>query len=99
MIFVYIYIYIYLSLYHFIFSSIRWRLFNRNWIFAFADFVILSNLFNIQSPGGDVRSAWPVPDFLSFFPTGFFGAGFSGHPGTLTCSFSLITFAVTMFIF
>ena len=44
----------------------------------------------------------PGPSQIScpFFPMGFFGAGFfSGHPGTLTCSFSLITFAVAMFIF
>ena len=44
--------------------------------------------------------ARPVPDFLSFFPYGvFLGQVFSGHHGTLTCSFSLITFAVAMYIF
>ena len=37
--------------------------------------------------------------FCPFFPTGFLGQVFSGHLGTLTCSFSLITFAVAMFIF
>ena len=44
----------------------------------------------------------PGPSQIScpFFPTGFFRAGFfSGHPGTLTCIFSLITFDVAMFIF
>ena len=30
---------------------------------------------------------------------GFLGQVFSGHPGTLTYSFSLITFAAGMFIF
>ena len=30
---------------------------------------------------------------------GFLGQVFSGHPGTLTYSFSLITFAVAMFLF
>ena len=30
---------------------------------------------------------------------GFLGQVFSGHPGTLTCSFSLNTFDVAMFIF
>ena len=35
-----------------------------------------------------------------FFPTGSFGDRFfSGPPGMLTCSFSLITFAVAMFMF
>ena len=33
---------------------------------------------------GDVSCAWPVPDFLSFSPTGFCGRFFSGHPGSLT---------------
>ena len=42
------------------------------------------------------RSRFPV----LFSLRGFLGqVFFSGHPGTLTCSFSLITFAVAMFIF
>lgn len=40
------------------------------------------------------------PRFPALFSLrGFLGQVFSGHPGTLTCSFSLITFAVAMFIF
>ena len=34
-----------------------------------------------------------------FSVRGFLGQVFSGHPGTLTCGFSLITFDVAMFIF
>ena len=43
----------------------------------------------------------PGPSQIScpFFPTGFLGRVFSGHPGMLTSSFSLISFAVAMFIF
>ena len=44
----------------------------------------------------------PGPSQIScpFFPYGvFWGRFFSGRPGTLKCSFSLITFAVAMFIF
>ena len=43
----------------------------------------------------------PGPSQIScpFSLRGFLGQVFSGHPGTLTCSFSLITFAVAMFIF
>ena len=49
----------------------------------------------------EVSCAWPVPDFLSplsprFF---FFGQVFSGHPGTLTLNFSLVTLAVAMLLF
>ena len=36
---------------------------------------------------------------VAFSIRGFLGQVFSGHPGTLTGSFSLITFAVAMFIF
>ena len=44
--------------------------------------------------------AWPVPDFLyPFFLRGFLGQVFSGHPGTLTGSFSLFNLAVAMLLF
>ena len=44
--------------------------------------------------------AWPVPDFLyPFFLRGFLGQVFSGHPGTLTRSFSLFNLAVAMLLF
>ena len=44
---------------------------------------------------GDVSCAWPVPDFLYLFSLrGFLGQVVSGHPGTLTSSFSLFTLAI-----
>ena len=43
------------------------------------------------------RPRFPVLQVFSL--RGFLGQVFSGHPGTLTCSFSLITFDVAMFIF
>ena len=45
---------------------------------------------------GNVSYAWPVSDFLPFFPSEFFlGQVFSSHPGTLANDFanSLFQFA------
>ena len=50
---------------------------------------VLSDLFRVLA--GDVSCAWPAPDFLCFFPYGvFWDRFFSGHPGTLTCSFKVM---------
>ena len=44
--------------------------------------------------------AWPVPDFLyPFSLRGLLGQVFSGHPGTLTRSFSLFTLALAILLF
>ena len=94
---IFVYIFIILSLYFFF--IIRWRLFNRNWIFAFAGLVILSNLFNISSPGEGRNMCLARPKFPVLLPLrGLLGQVFPGHPGTLTRSFSLITFDVANII-
>ena len=43
----------------------------------------------------------PGPSQISyaFFPTGFFGQVFSGHPGTLKSSFRLFNLALAMLLF
>ena len=57
---------------------------------------VLSNLFRVLA--GDVSCAWPAPDFLCFFPYGFFGTGFFlATLAHLQVAFSFISFAVVFY--
>ena len=47
-------------------------------ILAFRDETIFSEILGALA--GDVCCAWPVPNFLSFFLMGCFGAGFFSPP-------------------